>query len=459
MMGLQCGGQKRLFYSFNLDDHVPTDHLLRGIDQFLDLSELRPHLAPFYSHTGRPSIDPQLLIRMLIVGYCFGIRSERRLCEEVHLNLAYRWFCRLSLEDQVPDHSTFSKNRHGRFRDSDTLRFVFEQVLERCVREGLVGGEGFAIDASLVKADANRQRGVPGAEADWSKGQSISRPVREYLAALDQAEVEKNTPKNISLTDPAAQWSAAWGPAFYAYSANYLVDTAAGIVVDVEATPAHKIDETNAAKTMIERVETRFDLKPQRLIGDTNYGTAEILGWMVNEKAIEPHVPVWDKTQRNDETLSSSDFHWDEQADEYRCPEGRVLRRQWRAFKILRTHVTKADTIIYRSSQSDCATCPLKGRCCPNTPIRKIARSVHESARDVARDVAKTDTYKQSRKDRKKVEMLFAHLKRILKLDRLRLRGPNGAHDEFLLAATVQNLRRMAKWLCPVEPETTNMVI
>jgi len=276
---------------------------------------------------------------MLIVGYCFGIRSERRLCEEVHLNLAYRWFCRLGLEDQVPDHSTFSKNRHGRFRDSDTLRFVFEQVLERCVREGLVGGEGFAIDARLVKADANRQRGVPGTEADWSDRQSISRPGREYLAALDQAEVEKATPENVSLTDPAAQWSAAGGPAFYAYSANYLIDTAAGIVVDVAATPA---------------------------------------------------------------------------------------------------------------SQADCAAGPMKARCCANTPMRKIARSVHESARDLARGIAKSSVYKQSRKDRKKVEMLFAHLKRILKLDRLRLRGLSGAKDEFLLAAAAQNLRRMAKWLAPI---------
>jgi transposase len=459
MMGQRSGGQKRLFYSFNLDDHVPFDHLLRGVDRFLDLGDLRRHLAPFYSATGRPSVAPELLIRMLIVGYCFGIRSERRLCEEVHLNLAYRWFCRLGLEDSVPDHSTFSKNRHGRFRDSDTLRFVFEQVLERCVREGLVGGEGFAIDASLVKADANRQRGVPGTEADWSDRQSISRPVREYLAALDQAEVDKSMPKNISLTDPAAQWSAAGGPAFYAYSANYLIDVAAGIVVDVEATAAHRTEEINAARTMIERVEERFDLKPDRLIGDTNYGTAEILGWMVAEKHIEPHVPVWDKAQRDDETLSSSDFQWDAQADEYRCPEGHALRSQWRAFKHLRTHVTKADTIIYRSSQSDCANCPMKSRCCPNTPTRKIARSVHESAREVARDIAKTDAYRQSRKDRKKVEMLFAHLKRILKLDRLRLRGPNGAHDEFLLAATAQNLRRMAKWLCPVAPETASMTI
>src|SRR5437867_1543040 len=201
---------------------------------------------------------------------------------------------------------------------------------------------------------------------------------------------------------------------------------------------------------MIERVEDRFDLRPDRLIGDTNYGTAAIL---------EPHVPVWDKTQRNDETLSSSDFQWDEQADEYRCPQGRPLRSQWRAFKKLRTHVTKPDTIIYRFSQSDCATCPMKTRCCPNTPIRKIARSVHESARDVAREIAKSSTYKQSRKDRKKVEMLFAHLKRILKLDRLRLRGLSGANDELVLAATAQNLRRMAKWLCPAEPEIAKMAI
>src|SRR5438128_9326355 len=165
MMGEQQVQQDALFYEFSLERHVPETHLLRAIDRFVDLDGVRAHVAPFYSETGRPSIDPQLLIRMLIVGYCFGIRSERRLCEEVHLNLAYRWFCRLGLEDQIPDHSTFSKNRHGRFRDSDTLRFVFEQVLERCVREGLVGGEGFAIDASVGKADTKRQGGVHDAEA------------------------------------------------------------------------------------------------------------------------------------------------------------------------------------------------------------------------------------------------------------------------------------------------------
>lgn len=457
MMGQQCGGQEQLFYAFNLDAHVPRDHLLRGIDQFLDLNELRPHLAPFYSHTGRPSIDPELMIRMLIVGYCFGIRSERRLCEEVHLNLAYRWFCRLGLEDRIPDHSTFSKNRHGRFRESEAFRQVFESVLRRCMAEGLVGGEGFAIDASVVKADANRARGVPGEQAvDWKADEASSRAVREYLAAIEEANPNENAPpKSVSLTDPAARYTAApGGPAFYAYSTNYLVDVEAGIIVDVEATPALRTSEVNATRTMIDRVEERFDLKPTRLIGDTAYGAAELLGWMVKDKAIEPHVPVWDKTQRQDETLSSSDFKWDEQADQYRCPQGHALRSQWRPLKNLRTHITKANTIIYRSSQSDCAACPMKSRCCPNTPIRKIARSVHESARDVARDIAQTSGYRQSRKDRKKVEILFAHLKRILKLDRLRLPGLSGAKDEFLLAAIVQNLRRMAKQLVPRASQT-----
>lgn len=171
MMGQRSGDQEQLLYAFNLDDHVPKGHLLCGIDHFFDGGDLRKHMASFYSHTGRPSIDPELMVRMLIVGYCFGIRSERRLCEEVHLNLAYRWFCRLGLEDAVPDHSTLSKNRHGRFRDSDMLRHVCESLLRRCMSEGLVGGEGFAIDATVIKADANRTRGIAGTEAiGWSRG-------------------------------------------------------------------------------------------------------------------------------------------------------------------------------------------------------------------------------------------------------------------------------------------------
>lgn len=447
MMGQQQGGQDRLFYTFNLEDHVPTDHLLRGIDRCLDLSELRSRLADHYSHTGRPSIDPELMIRMLIIGYSYGIRSERRLCEEVHLNLAYRWFCRLGLEDAVPDHSTFSKNRHGRFRESGIFRWVFEEVVRRCMAAGLVKGEGFAVDASLVAANASHQHSIqPGEQCDWNSPAIDTRAMREYLAALDGEALAAAAPRKVSLSDPHARWTAATGGiAFFAYSTNYLIDTAHGMILDVEATPAHRTAEVESTKLMVDRVEERFDIKPERLIADTAYGTAPMLGWIVEEKAIEPHIPVWDKTERKDGCFQRDDFVWDEATNEYRCPAGKPLRSEWRAFNQQRTHITKADTVIYRSSQRACAECPMKQQCCPNTAFRKIARSVHEAARDVARQIATTPAYQRSRCERKKVEMLFAHMKSILKLDRLRLRGLSGATDEFTLAATAQNLRRMAK--------------
>jgi len=446
-MGQQGGSHDELFYSFNLESHVPSDHLLRGIDRCLDLSELRQQLAPYYSHTGRPSVDPELMIRMLIVGYAFGIRSERRLCEEVHLNLAYRWFCRLDLTDPVPDHSTFSKNRHGRFREAEALRFVFEKVLQRCIEAGLVGGEGFAVDASVVKADASRQRQRDD-DDDWGSGPGV----RDYLDGLQEDDAVA-PPKRISPTDPQARWTAApGGPAFYAYSTNYLVDTDHGIIVDVEATTANRSCEVESTKTMIERVEQRFGILPKRLIGDTAYGTAPMLNWIVETKHIEPHTPVWERAERQDGYFTRSDFTWEAEADRYICPAGKPLLRYRRRFSKPRTGKPKDDILRYRATKHDCEGCEYKPRCCPKTPSRKVVRSVYESSRDVARAIAETDTYHQSCNERKKVEMLFAHLKRILKLDRLRLRGMSGAKDEFLLAATAQNLRRMAKLLSQPPP-------
>jgi transposase len=212
MLGPKQEAQGALFYEFSIDDHVPQDHLLRSIDRFVDLSGIRQHLAPFYSNTGRPSIDPELLIRMLLVGYCLGIRSERRLCEEVHLNLAYRWFCRLDLTDRVPDHSTFSKNRHGRFRDSDLLRHLFETTVARCISEGLVSGQRFAAGASLIEADANKQNSTPKEDWDTSAIDLDDAPcaVREYLDVLDDAAFGAATtvePKFTSHSDPASQWT------------------------------------------------------------------------------------------------------------------------------------------------------------------------------------------------------------------------------------------------------------
>jgi transposase len=444
MMGHRQVEQAALFYEFSLERHVPPDHLLRSIDRFVEFGELRREMAPFYSAIGRPSVDPELMIRMLIVGYCFGIRSERRLCEEVHLNLAYRWLCRLGLDGDVPDHSTFSKNRHGRFRDSDLLRRLFEAVLRRCIDEGLVGGENLAVDASLIKADANRQNGIEG-----DKGlppQAAGRAIDEYLAVLDDAAFGAATqviPKFISPADPAARWTGAHGgQAFFAYSTNYLIDTDNAIIVDVEATTAIRQAEVLAAKRMIERAMGRFDLYPARLLGDSAYGSAEMLGWLVYEHGIEPHVTVFDKSARKDGTFSREDFKYDPAGDVYVCPGGKTLTTTG-------TRVNDGATLLYRASKIDCDGCALKPRCCPKEVARKVPRSIHEGARDMARAIAKSWEGRVSRRLRKKVEMLFAHLKRILKLDRLRLRGPTGARDEFLLAATAQNLRKLAK-LIPI---------
>jgi len=450
MMGERRVAQEALFYEFSLERHVPADHLLRAIDRVMDLSGLRAHLRPFYSEIGRPSIDPELMIRMLIVGYCFGIRSERRLCDEVHLNLAYRWFCRLGLDGNVPDHSTFSKNRHGRFRDSNLLRELFETTVRRCIEEGLVGGEGFAVDASLIRADANKQRSAEASEpVDWDELARTRRSVREYLDTLDKAAwggASEVTPKFVSRSDPAAQWTGALkGHAFFAYATNYLIDLDNAVIVDVEASRAIRQAEVESARTMIARTHDRFGLWPARLAADSAYGSAENLAWLVHERGIEPHIPVFDKSERRDGTFSRSDFTYDHDADAYTCPAGKQLRQRQKLYRTLRPLVDEDGMMRYRASKLDCDACSLKPQCCPNTPARKIPRSIHEGARDMARDIAATEDYVTSRRQRKKVEMLFAHLKRILKLDRLRLRGPNGARDEFHLAATAQNLRKLAK--------------
>jgi len=447
MMGKRVEAQSALFYEFDIESYVPADHLLRSMDRFVDLGSIRQYLEPFYSTIGRPSIDPELMIRMLLVGYCFGIRSERRLCQEVHLNLAYRWFCRLDLTDAVPDHSTFSKNRHGRFRKSDLFRQLFEHVLSRCIAEGLVGGEAFGVDASLIKADANREDGIEA--KDWSAKEHASRATTEYLETLDDAAFGAATPvepKYISPVDPTARWSAAdRGKAYFRYCTNYLVDLDNAIIVDVEPSAPIRQAENKAARNMIARTIDRFDLYPERLVGDTGYGNAEMLGWLVYEQGIEPHIPVLDKSKRRDGTYSRSDFDYHHNKDAYRCPAGKWLHHYRRPFKTPRAGADAEGMLRYRASKHDCQACALKHRCVPKEPARKVTRTINEGARDMARDIAKTDAYVVSRCQRKKVEMLFAHLKRILKLDRLRLRGPNGVKDEFLLAATSQNLRKLAK--------------
>jgi len=438
MMGAALGQQDRLFYEFDLEAMVPEGHLLRRIDAVLDLSWLREELKPHYSTIGRPSICPELMIRMLLVGYCYSIRSERRLCQEVELNLAYRWFCRLGLEDRVPDHSTFSVNRHGRFRESDVLRMVFEEVVCGCMKAGLVGCEGFAVDASVIEADASRFQRIEGASVDWSEEELSRRPVAEYVAALESENPTTNPerpPKAMSPVDPSAAWTTRGRhKVMFGYSLNYLIDMEEAVILDVEATPTRISKEVDATETMIERVEERFALKPTHVAGDVAYGTGEMLGWLV-DRDIDPYIPVWDKSKREDGTFSRQDFIYDAEQDLYRCPAGKTLRT---------TGTLHSDnTYRYIALKGDCEACDLKKRCCPNMVSRRIGRDPNEAARDRTRILMETKAYRIARAERKKIETLFGEVKRHLGMTRLRLRGLSGARDEFLLAATVQNLKRL----------------
>jgi transposase len=442
MMGRQSGDQASLIYEFCLDDRVPKNHLLRRINVFVTaaLADVHEQLDPHYSEIGRPSIDPELMIRMLIVGYCYGLRSERRLTQEVELHLAYRWFCRLDLDDKVPHHSTFSENRLHRFRESDIFRHIFECVVAACMAAGLVKGEGFAVDASVMEANASRYHGKAPEELDWTEKQRQKRAVAEYLVALEgesEPNPDRKPPKVISPSDPQSAWTAKANKRVqFGYGLNYLIDIENAVIVDVEATPARTYDEVVATQTMLDRTEQRFNLKPKRLAADTAYGTGKFLGWLVKKKKIIPHIPVWEKSDRRDGIFSRSDFRWDNKRGVYVCPNG----------KLLRTSGTVHDerTLLYRASKRDCHVCPIRAKCCTSLDARKIPRDLHEDARDIARRKMKTKAFAKSRDERKRVEMRFAHLKTHHGFERMRLRGLSGARDEFHLAAIVQNLKTLA---------------
>src|SRR6201993_5110947 len=452
MMGRQDRDQGQLFYEFSLDEMIPADLLLRRINVFATavLADLHQQLKGFYSDIGRPSVDPELMIRMLLVGYCYGIRHERRLCQEVALHLAYRWFCKLDLDDKVPHHSTFSVNRLGRFRESEILRHIFERVVAACMAAGLVKGEGFAVDASVMEANASRYHGKAPDEIVWAEPEHQTRAVREYLAGLE-AENEPNPdrkpPKVISPSDPCSAWTAKANKRVqFGYGLNYLVDTENAVIVDVEPTPARTYDEVESTKTMLERTERRLNLKPKRLAADTAYGTGRFLGWLVG-RGIAPHIPVRDASERNDGTFSRGDFRWDSRRGVYICPNNKVLRS---------TGTVYDDTLLrYRASKFDCDVCPLKTKCCPNTSARHVPRDLQEDARDVARRLMGTKRFLKSRDERKRVEMRFAHLKIHHGFERMRLRGLSGARDEFHLAAIVQNLKTLAlrSYGPPITPE------
>jgi len=430
MMGQQARTEP-LFYYFRLEDQIPEHHLLRRLDCHVDFSFVRERLKDAYSLLGRPSIDPEILLRLLLVGYLYGITSERRLVEEVRMHLAYRWFTRLGLEQEVPDHSTFSKNRHGRFRQSGIFLEIFEEIVRRCIDAGLVEGQRLTVDGTVVAANASPQRGVR--REQLPEVAKVSRTVREYLAEVAQenpvSEPEENPPAPKSV-------AARCVPSYYDH---YLIDNTHGIILGVEATPRAS---GKRPWRMLQQVKERFGIRPESLGADKGYGSGEFLAWLLEQK-IQPHIPVIDRRHQTQRRFTRDQFQYDPGENAFRCPQGQLLRYH--------SLSRQSQGYIYRTRELQCRGCPVKKRCTP-APFRKIVVHWYEPARQVARDLAQTPAYAQSKRERNKIEALFSELKLRLGLRRVRLRRLWNVAEQFYLAATAQNLKRLVKFLPPPQP-------
>jgi transposase len=434
MMG-QTPRTEPLFYYFRLDAQIPDDHLLKRIDRFVDFGFVRERLRDTYSAIGCPSIDPEVLLRLLLVGYLYGITSERRLMEEVRMHLAYRWFSRLGFEREVPDHSTFTKNRHGRFRGVAVFLEIFEEIVGRCLEAGLVDGKRLTVDGTMVIANASPQRGAkPEQLGEVAK---VSRTVREYLADLAQENPvseneEKPTPgsvaaRYVSTTDPDACWASKYGSrSVPSYLNHYLIDNANCIILGVEATQARFRQETLAARRMLTKVKERFGVSPEGVGADKAYGSGEFLAWLL-ERSIQPYIPVIDRRHQTHRRFTRDQFQYDPTENAFRCPQGQTLRYHGMA--------RENQGYIYRTP----------------APFRKIFVHWHEPARQVARDLAQSSADARSKRERNKIEAFFSELKLRVGLRRVRLRRLWNVAEQFYLAATAQNLKRLVRFLAQRE--------
>ena len=434
MMGQQARNES-LFYYFRLEDQIPKDHLLRVIDEQIDLSFVRERVKDLYSATGRPSIDPEVLLRLLLVGYLYGITSERRLLEEVRMHLAYRWFTRLDFEQEIPDHSTFSKNRHGRFRQSGVFREVFEEIVRRCVQADLVEGKHLAVDGTMVEANASPQSRVRPKEIV-----QISRSPQEYLSELEETNPVSEA-QMVSRTDPDAVWAKKVGPAKMAYFDNYLIDTRSRVILGVEATPALFRQETAAARKMVNQIH-KLGLRPETLAADKAYGSGEFLAWLL-DRGVQPHIPVIDRRHQTNGLFTREQFRYEPAENIYYCPEGKVLAYRGRR--------RESQGYVYRSTAAQCEGCPQKKHCTAG-PYRRLFVHEQESVRQAVRALVGTPAYERSRRARYKIEALFAELKQRMRLGRVRLRRLWNVSEQFLLAATAQNLKRLVRFLAQRPP-------
>ena len=441
MMG-QHDRSEALFYYFRLEDQVPETHLLRLIEKHISFAFVRQQLKDRYSEMGRPSIDPELLLRILLIGYLYGITSERKLVEELRMHLAWRWFTGLGFDQEIPHHSTFSKNRHGRFQESKLFEQLFEQIVRQCVEVGLVEGKHLSVDGSFVEANAAKESRIP---REQLAGAAQVKPiVREYLQELEQqnpVEEPVHTQDQVSTTDPESTYATKGGtPARLGYYDNYLVDNASCVIVGVQATAARMSQETVAAQAMLTRFAQSQGRKPESVGADTTYGNGEFLHWLA-EREITPYMRTRESAKRkNSPFYGPESFTYQPESNSYRCPAGEQLNYVGLNVRN-RAHA-------YIGSAKRCGACSQKPQC---TSGRYKYLAIHrdELARQRARELANTPEFAYAQRQRKKVEALFAELKNQIGLRRVRLRRLKFVQEQFFLAAAAQNIKRLVRFLSP----------
>lgn len=449
------GKQRReepMFACVRLEDLVPPDHQLRKIDRWIDFEIVHEKTRELYSHTGRPSIDPEVLIRMMVIGYLYGITSERRLCEEVQLNLAYRWFCGMSLEDKVPNHSTFTKNRYGRFAETDLFRDIFVDVVKQAQSHGLVKGAHVTVDATPVRANASLES-LEEIEVPFSTEEYLAKVHAENRDDDDQEPLPNTGRKFSNKTHRSSTDSDAriYGKKFskprLAYSHNILMDNGSRVILDVELTEPNLNQEGQAAGTMLRRSRFAYGLNTETLGGDKAYGFGPAVR-SICEAGVKPHVSKSKQRGKHVEGIFGKDqFAYDEKNDRLICPAGQHLRR--------RTAHKRNRQIEYVGSKPVCGACPLKDQC-TRAPCRVVHRHFDKQYIDYADELRKTDQYRISQRCRKRIEMLFGEAKEFMGLDRARRRRHHNVLDQCLITATVQNMKRIISAMEAPKPTCEN---
>jgi transposase len=437
-------GKKRsdeeAFHYFRMREMVPNDHILKRIDKRVDFSFIRDRVRHLYSRTGRPSVDPEVMVRMLLVGYLFGITSERRLCEEVGMHIGYRWFVGLTMGDSTPDHTTFSKNRHGRFQGSGLWEEIFDEVVRRCIAAGLARGEHLSADGTLVAADASLESLEPlMAPREYLRKVTAANPV---AASPRDAPPGEEAGKSVnethrSRTDPDARVARKGNiPAKLCHQVGYVMDNASRVIVDVSVAAPGARSEMAQALAGLDRAAWRFRLPVETLGADGNYAAGDFLADLF-ARGVTPHVPVRDMRGHNTQGIYPLErFQYDPSRDVFLCPRGNIL-------KYARDHKRQR---VYRASQRGCRHCPVKSEC-TRDGSRTVRIHIYNEALEKAREQMQSGEYRRSQKHRKRIEALFGEAKVQMGLRRMKFRGRGTVAEQAFLTATAQNIKRLVLFM------------